>query len=208
MESLSDSEKAIAWQRIEQIAAENITVYGEVFAVMYSVIGVNIEGLHGVIRISSVMARKLGKNLVGSRIPVKVTEVNQQLNRILLTDNQFSREAQIEKFQVGDLVSGIVLRVKPYGVIVDLGNVAALLRESMVSHHEFETPEKIFQEGDELKAIIAELHKECGFIVISTKDLEPKPGDMLKNRQSVYAQAETMAARYRQLVLGKVEPSK
>ena len=205
MESLSDSEKAIAWQRIEQIAAENITVYGKVVTVRSSLIIVEIEGLLGRIVTSSLVARKIGENLVGSKIPVKIAEFNPQLKRIVLTN---SRKAQIEKLQVGDLVSGKVLEIKPYGLIVDIGNMAALMINSMVSHYECETPEEILQEGDELKAIIVGLDKERYRIAISTKDLEPEPGDMLKNRQLVYDQAEIMAARYRQLVLGKVEPSK
>ena len=206
MKPLSDLEKAIAWQRIQQLAAENVTVYGEVIAIKHSAVLVQIQGLRGAINIYSVMSSKF-KDVIGSKIPVKIIEVNPQYNRILLTDNKFSREAQMEKFQVGDLVSGTVLGVKPYGVFVDIGNAAALLQKLMVSHHELDRLENFFQEGDEIKAIITFLDKKRCRISLSTKDLEPEPGDMLKNPQLVYDQAEIMVARYRQLVLGKTEPS-
>jgi small subunit ribosomal protein S1 len=52
--------------------------------------------------------------------------------------------------------------------------------------------------NDEVKVMIIDLDAERGRISLSTKQLEPEPGDMVKNPQAVYDQAEEMAAKYRE----------
>jgi small subunit ribosomal protein S1 len=50
------------------------------------------------------------------------------------------------------------------------------------------------------------------WISLSTKQLEPEPGDMIKDRDRVYEMAEEMAQKYREAMAAKaagitVEPS-
>ena len=42
-------------------------------------------------------------------------------------------------------------------------------------------------------------------ISLSTKALEPEPGDMLTDPQKVFDKAEEMAARYKQMLLEQAE---
>ena len=46
--------------------------------------------------------------------------------------------------------------------------------------------------------MIIDLDAERGRISLSTKQLEPEPGDMVKNPEVVYEKAEEMAAKYRE----------
>ncbi|MEL6501782.1 MAG: 30S ribosomal protein S1, partial [Cyanobacteria bacterium J06623_1] len=50
-----------------------------------------------------------------------------------------------------------------------------------------------------------DLDAERGRISLSTKQLEPEPGDMLKNREIVFEKAEEMAEKYRQKLLAEAE---
>lgn len=43
--------------------------------------------------------------------------------------------------------------------------------------------------------------RERGRVTLSTKKLEPTPGDMLKNPQLVFERAEEMAAEFRKRVM-------
>jgi small subunit ribosomal protein S1 len=52
--------------------------------------------------------------------------------------------------------------------------------------------------NDEIKVMIIDLDAERGRISLSTKQLEPEPGDMVKNPDLVYDKAEEMAAKYRE----------
>ena len=53
--------------------------------------------------------------------------------------------------------------------------------------------------------MIIDLDAERGRISLSTKQLEPEPGDMVKNPQIVYDKAEEMAERYRQQLEAKAQ---
>jgi len=53
--------------------------------------------------------------------------------------------------------------------------------------------------------MIIDLDAERGRISLSTKALEPEPGDMLTNPQKVFDRAEEMAALYKQMLEEQVE---
>ncbi|MEM9977693.1 MAG: 30S ribosomal protein S1, partial [Cyanobacteria bacterium P01_D01_bin.2] len=59
--------------------------------------------------------------------------------------------------------------------------------------------------NDEIKVMIIDLDAERGRISLSTKQLEPEPGDMVKNPDIVFEKAEEMAERYRQQLLKAAE---
>ncbi|MHC5725338.1 MAG: S1 RNA-binding domain-containing protein, partial [Nostoc sp.] len=98
---------------------------------------------------------------------------------------------------------GTVRGIKPYGAFIDIGGVSGLLHISEISHEHIDTPHSVFNVNDELKVMIIDLDAERGRISLSTKQLEPEPGDMIKNRDLVYDKAEEMAAKYREQQLAK-----
>jgi small subunit ribosomal protein S1 len=51
--------------------------------------------------------------------------------------------------------------------------------------------------------MIIDLDAERGRISLSTKQLEPEPGDMIKDRDRVYEMAEEMAQKYREAMAAK-----
>jgi ribosomal protein S1 len=61
-----------------------------------------------------------------------------------------------------------------------------------------------FNVNDEIKVMIIDLDAERGRISLSTKQLEPEPGDMVKNPDLVYDKAEEMAAKYREQCVSRL----
>jgi small subunit ribosomal protein S1 len=90
--------------------------------------------------------------------------------------------------------------VKPYGAFIDIGGVSGLLHISQISHDRLTTVETVLSPGDKLKVMILSQDKDRGRISLSTKKLEPTPGDMLRNPQLVYEKADEMAKTFRQRV--------
>ena len=107
--------------------------------------------------------------------------------------------------QVGEVVIGAVRGLKPYGAFIDIGGVSGLLHISEISHDHIDTPHSVFNVNDEIKVMIIDLDAERGRISLSTKQLEPEPGDMVKNPQIVYEKAEEMAVKYREQMRKKLE---
>ncbi|KAJ9527026.1 hypothetical protein QJQ45_025262, partial [Haematococcus lacustris] len=95
--------------------------------------------------------------------------------------------------QVGDVVEGVVQSIKPYGAFIDLGGFIALLHLTQVSHTRVKSVESILKKGDKLKALILSCDWDKSRVTLSTKKLEPSPGDMLKDPQLVFDKAEEMA---------------
>ena len=108
-------------------------------------------------------------------------------------------------FKPGDVVKGTVFGIKPYGAFIDIGGVSGLLHISEISHEHIETPHTVLNVNDQMKVMIIDLDAERGRISLSTKALEPEPGDMLTDPQKVFDKAEEMAARYKQMLLEQAE---
>lgn len=117
-------------------------------------------------------------------------------------------KARLSTLKLGQLIDGRVIFLKEYGAAVDIGGYLALLHISAISQAPIEHPTQVFQNDDWVRAIIIWMDVEKGRVSISTSDLEPNPGDMLRDRFFVYKKAEEMADRYRQHVLSRLRDDK
>ncbi|WP_343277552.1 S1 RNA-binding domain-containing protein [Kamptonema sp. UHCC 0994] len=196
--SIRALEYKIAWERVRQMQAENVTVYARVYLVNRDGASVKIEGLRGWIRGHHISISKRKEDFLGEEIPLKFVEVDEDRDCLVLSHRLVLVEPKIKEMKVGDLVVVKIRTLKPYGALVDMGDVLALLHISQISHAPFDDPHSVFQVDDEVKAMILDVDVLRGRILLSTKQLEPEPGDMLKNPQLVYEKAEEMAAKYRQ----------
>ena len=192
-----------AWERVRQLQTEDATVRSSVFATNRGGALVRIEGLRGFIPGSHISTRKPKEDLVGEELPLKFLEVDEDRNRLVLSHRRALVERKMNRLEVGEVVIGNVRGIKPYGAFIDIGGVSGLLHISEISHEHIDTPHSVFNVNDEVKVMIIDLDAERGRISLSTKQLEPEPGDMLKDRQVVYDKAEEMAVRYREQMLAK-----
>ena len=194
-----------AWERVRQLQQEDATVRSNVFATNRGGALVRIEGLRGFIPGSHISAREAKEDLVGEDLPLKFLEVDEERNRLVLSHRRALVERKMNGLEVGQVVRGSVRGIKPYGAFIDIGGVSGLLHISEISHDHIDTPHSVFGVNDELKVMIIDLDAERGRISLSTKQLEPEPGDMLKNRDIVFEKAEEMAEKYRQKLLAEAE---
>lgn len=194
-----------AWERVRQLQNEDATVRSDVFATNRGGALVRIEGLRGFIPGSHISTRKPKEDLVGEALPLKFLEVDEERNRLVLSHRRALVERKMNGLQVGEVVIGAVRGLKPYGAFIDIGGVSGLLHISEISHDHIDTPNTVLNVNDEIKVMIIDLDAERGRISLSTKQLEPEPGDMVKNPDIVFEKAEEMAERYRQQLLKAAE---
>ncbi|MFZ4640073.1 MAG: 30S ribosomal protein S1 [Nodosilinea sp.] len=187
-----------AWERVRQLQQEDATVRSGVFATNRGGALVRIEGLRGFIPGSHISTRKPKEDLVGEELPLKFLEVDEERNRLVLSHRRALVERKMNGLQVGEVVLGAVRGLKPYGAFIDIGGVSGLLHISEISHDHIDTPHSVLNVNDEIKVMIIDLDAERGRISLSTKQLEPEPGDMVRNPDLVYNKAEEMAAKYRE----------
>ena len=190
-----------AWERVRQLQAEDATVRSQVFATNRGGALVRIEGLRGFIPGSHISTRKPKEDLLNEELPLKFLEVDEERNRLVLSHRRALVERKMNRLEVGEVVIGAVRGIKPYGAFIDIGGVSGLLHISEISHDHIETPSSVLKVNDELKVMIIDLDADRGRISLSTKQLEPEPGAMVKNPQLVYDNAEEMAAKFREKMM-------
>ena len=194
-----------AWERVRQLQKEDATIYSEVFATNRGGALVRVEGLRGFIPGSHISARKIKEDLEGEFLPLKFLEVDEERNRLVLSHRRALVEKKMNRLEVGEVVVGNVKGIKPYGAFIDIGGVSGLLHISEISHEHIETPHNVLNVNDQMKVMIIDLDSERGRISLSTKALEPEPGDMLTDPQKVFNKAEEMAAKYKQMLFEQTD---
>merc|ERR1711904_751705 len=103
--------------------------------------------------------------------------------------------------KVGDIVQGYVQNLTAFGAFIDLDGLVGLLHVSQISNDRICSVDGIFLIGEPIKCMVLAVDKEKGRLSLTTKKLEPSPGDMLRNRELVMERAETMARLFRQRVM-------
>ena len=96
------------------------------------------------------------------------------------------------------MVPGYVTAVKPYGAFIDVGGISGLLHISQISCDHIADVSTVLPQGSEIKCMVISQDKGKGRIALSTKTLEVEPGDMIKDREKVFENAEDTAAKYQE----------
>jgi small subunit ribosomal protein S1 len=152
---------------------------------------VNIMGLRGFLP-SSQVARQFSGNLmelVGTKIPVKILEVNRKRNRLIVSqraaqdeDRARQREELFEKLHVGDLVSGKVSGLTSYGAFINLGGADGLIHISELSWDRINNVSDMLNVGDEVEVKVIKLDPELSRISLSLRQMSSDPWDTIEDR--------------------------
>lgn len=194
--SIRRIEFARAWDRVAQLQAEDVTVSADVVSVNRGGCMVLIEGLRAFLPGSHMAIRAPRDDLVGVQLPLKFLEVDSERNRLVVSHRRAVVEKRMTNLVAGEVVTGTVRGIKPYGAFIDIGGVSGLLHVSQISHDHVADIGAILKDGGEVKCMIINQDKEKGRISLSTKTLEPEPGDMVRNPALVFEKADEMAIRY------------
>ena len=89
--------------------------------------------------------------LLGRELPFKVTEVDEEKTRLLISNRGAASDERMAAVRVGEVAEGIVTSVQPYGAFVDINGVAGLLHISQISHDRITNVDKVLSEGDRIK---------------------------------------------------------
>jgi len=136
------------------------------------------------------------ESLIGTTIKVKFLDVNEDDGKIVVSQRRAMTESQ-SALKRGEVVQGTITGLRAYGAFLELdGGVAGLLHISQISYGRVENPETLFTIGQRCKVMILDFDKANGRVALSTKVLEPNPGDMLRDMPSVFEKAEETAKKY------------
>lgn len=189
-----------SWEKVRQLEKQGKVVSVRINGFNRGGVTCDLEGLRGFIPRSQLNEGENHEALVGSTLTVAFLEVNTDTRKLVLSEKRAATAAKFAELEVGQLVEGQVVALKPYGFFVDLGGVSGLLHHSSVTGGALRDLREAFQQGDRLKALITELDPGRGRIALNTALLENQPGELLIARETVMAEATDRANRARSLL--------
>jgi small subunit ribosomal protein S1 len=123
-----------------------------------------------------------GSHKIGQSINIKVLEVDQNRNRLILSEraaNQEVRKAKrvelLESLNEGDVHEGRVINLADFGAFVDIGGIEGLVHLSELSWKRINKPEELLKVGDKVKVSILSIDRDKERLALSIKQLEADP---------------------------------
>jgi small subunit ribosomal protein S1 len=190
-----------AWEKIADIQANKESITVRITGTNKGGVTADFQGLRGFIPKSQLTERDL-ESLKGTNVTALIIEADQERNKFVLSQRQASRSANFSQLQLGQLITGQVVSIKPFGAFVDFDGTTGLLHIKQISQEFIPDVNAVLSIGQEIKALIVSLDEGTGKISLSTRVLENKPGEMVKEQLEVMTSADARAPRAAQKLFG------
>ncbi len=187
-----------SWEKVRELEKQGAVVQVRVNGFNRGGVTCDLEGLRGFIPRSQLNEGDNHEGLVGRSLGVTFLEVNPETRKLVLSEKRAASAARFAELEVGQLVEGQVISVKPYGFFVDLGGVSGLLHHSCITGGALRDLREAFQTGERVRALITSLDPGRGRIALNTALLEGQPGELLVDKARVMAEAGDRANRARE----------
>jgi len=159
----------------------------------------DVDGLRGFIPRSQLEDGQDHQSFVGKTLIAAFLEVNPDTRKLVLSEKKASLVSKLTTLELGQLIEGEVLAVKPYGFFIDLGGASGLLHQSSLTNGSIRSLREVFREGEMIKALISEIDLEKGRIGLNTALLENSAGELIIDKQKVMQEATERALKTRAL---------
>jgi small subunit ribosomal protein S1 len=187
-----------AWEKINELAESGSSVQMRVTGFNKGGVTGEVEGLRSFIPRSHLQEKDDLDRLIGQLLTATFLEVNQDNNKLILSQRDAIRAAAMTKLEEGALMTGKIVSLKPYGVFVNLNGVTGLLHIKEVSNTHIDSLTTVFKVGQEIKVVISHIDEYKNRLSLSTKILEEYPGELMEHLDQVMATAEERLERAKQ----------
>jgi len=178
------------WTALEAAFAEKTAVVGTVTEVVKGGLRVDIgvRAFMPASRSGTKDAAELEK-MVGTEINCRITKLD-VLDEDVVVDRRVVLEEQARglvedrraTMKEGDVVTGTVRSLAPYGAFIDLGGIDGLLHISDMAHTRVAKPEDVVAVGQEIQVRILKIDAETKKLSLGLKQLQPEPWATVSDR--------------------------
>lgn len=172
-----------AYDKLEKDFEEGKAIEGKVTSSVRGGLLVDV-GTRGFLPASLISNRYVSdlKPYIGKTIKVKITEIDPNKNRLILSHKELIEEEREEAFEsvasqlvVGDIVEGKVSRLTNFGAFVDVGGVDGLVHISEISYKHIDKPSDVLKVGETVKVKVIGIDDDRHRISLSIKQTELSP---------------------------------
>jgi small subunit ribosomal protein S1 len=152
---------------------------------------VEVNGIKGFMPVSQIDLYRVEKpeDYINQRLKCVVSEVNPSERNLVLSRRallEMEREKQREQFwatvEEGQVKTGIVRSVKPFGAFVDLGGADGLIPVSELSWSRVGDPSEVVQVGQKVEVKVSRVDYDARKIALSLRQLARSPWDDFAER--------------------------
>ena len=146
------------------------------------------NGVEGFLHISEINWDGINDLSLGDEIEVEVVEINPEEEKLRVTrKNLLTKPASVfaEKYNVGDIVEGIVTKFINVGAFVEVDGISVLLPNKFVSFKKGEKANEVFEIGDKAEFKVITIDENNNKVIISRKDAIPNPYDIFAKEKKV-----------------------
>jgi ribosomal protein S1 len=200
--SIRRTQQASAWLNLEKAKESNDVVETTVVEANNGGLIVEIsQGIRGFIPTSQLDAtrvyasgvRQVGKDisskvqkklnsLVNEKISTRIIELDREKNRIILSEKRVTqegdaqqREQTLRKTQEGDVLTGTVSGITPYGIFINAQGLEGLVHLSELSWDKVEDVGALYKVGDPIKVMVIGISDGGKRVAYSIKRLQMDP---------------------------------
>jgi small subunit ribosomal protein S1 len=185
-----NSRKSVTLEHLSEGATvvgtvKNLTEYGAF---------IDLGGIDGLLHVTDMSYGRITHPSemlqVGQDVTVKILKFDRAKERVSLGIKQLEPdpwETVLERYPVNSRVIGRVVNVTDYGAFVELeAGVEGLIHISeMTWSRRMKHPSKVVKAGDQVEAVVLEVHSKDRRISLGLKQLEPNPWTTIDSRYSV-----------------------
>ncbi len=186
-----------SWDKVQNLAKDGKVIRVKINGFNRGGVTCDFEGLRGFIPRSQLEDGENHQSLVSKTINTAFLEVNPERRKLVLSEKKAAIASRFSELEIGQLIEGEILTIKPYGFFVDLKGVSGLLHHSMVTNGSMRSLREVFQPGESIKALITDLDPSRGRIGLNTALLEGPPGELITDKAKVMEEANERAIKAR-----------
>lgn len=180
-----------SWRRLQEIYEAGDMIDAEVTNYNKGGLLVNLDGVRGFVPASQVTEIRGGDDgskqadmarLIGTKLPLKIIEINRHRNRLILSERQAIQEKRdvmkerlIEELTEGETRRGRVTSITDFGAFVDIGGADGLVHLSELSWSRVKHPSEVLNVGDEIDVYVLGINAQEKKIALSIKRTQPEP---------------------------------
>lgn len=191
------------WEELAALVESKGAVAVKVTGTNKGGVTVNVRGLRGFIPRSHLLEREELDRLIGQVLNVVPLEIDRDRKKLVFSHREAAKAGLMAQLKTGQLVTGRVGGIRPFGVFVDINGLRGLLHVKQMSQARVASVEELFTLGETVKAIVTDIDEWQGRISLSTAVLEAYRGEILEAKETVMAEAES---RFLTLELANPEP--
>jgi small subunit ribosomal protein S1 len=176
------SDQKAFWQKFASAKQQGTTFSGKSLEVNKGGLILEVEGVRGFLPSSQIggngLTALLSGNAIGVDFSVKVSEVDQNNNRLIFTQKGITSQSEKDKsskFSTKQKVTMQIKTVLPFGLVVVLENEAAFVSPQDLAWERIDNLESKFKVGDEISGQIVGIDPDLNRINVSLKNIDEDP---------------------------------